>query len=187
MRPEQTDYCIILLFLGIAVSVVGTLDYTGVADIFLPGQTVFVGYAAIIAGIILFYKDRRDNASAIEDYVYDASLMEMMASVPDDGYVLDLTSPDGRAPDAHMPPICDLTVGRDDVPDRIFFGTEIDVAGNRMETAPPDPSAEEAGKRGGPLASDMDMAGERFDDTGYSDDGEPDMAGEPLGKERIKP
>ncbi len=37
MRPEQTDFCIILLVLGIAVSVVGTLDYTGVADTFLPG------------------------------------------------------------------------------------------------------------------------------------------------------
>lgn len=187
MRLEQTDFCIILLVLGIAVSVVGILDYTGVADTFLPEQTVFAGYAIIIVGIILFYKDRRDNAPAIEDYEYDAFLAEMMASVPDDGYTLDLTFPDGRAPEANLPPVCDLTAGKDDVPDRVFFGTEIDIAGNKVEAAPPDPSAEETGKGGGPFASDMDMAGEKFDDTGYSDDGEPDMAGEPLGKERIEP
>ncbi len=141
----------------------------------------------IAAGVILFYKDRRDNDSVIEDYGYDAFLTEMTSSVPDDGYVLDLTSPDGRAPDADLPPICDLTVGKDDVPDRVFFGTEIDIAGNPVEAAPQDPAAEGTGRKGKLLDPDIDMAGEEIGGTEYSDGGEPDIAGEPSGRERIGP
>ena len=74
MRLEQTDYCIILLLSGMVLSVVGMLDYTGIMDTPLPGQAVFAGYVLVFFGIILFYKDRKDNEAAFDDYDYDCFL-----------------------------------------------------------------------------------------------------------------
>lgn len=125
MRLEQTDYCIILLLSGMVLSVVGMLDYTGIMDTPLPGQVVFAGYVLVFFGIILFYKDRKDNEAAIDDYDYDCFLEENLSSVLDDGYVIDLAADDCRYMPADLPPIDDLTVGGKTEPSRekVFCGT----------------------------------------------------------------
>ena len=183
MRLEQTDYCIILLLSGMVLSVVGMLDYTGIMDTPLPGQAVFAGYVLVFFGIILFYKDRKDNEAAIDDYDYDCFLEENLSSVLDDGYVIDLAADDCRYMPADLPPIDDLTVGGKTEPSRekVFCGTEVDIAGAPLDTSPAGVDRDTPCKEGRILRLDLDIAGEEVaEENEYLSAGEMDIAGCPV-------
>ncbi len=165
MKSEQTDCCIILLLAGLIVSAVGTLEYTGFTHTFIPDWTVFAGYVLVAAGIVLFYKDRRDNAAVLEDYDCDLALTEVLSSFPDDGYVIDLRAEGGAAEGADMPPIDDLseTFQKTEVPDvpkKGVFSADLDIAGDEIpaEKEHLGHSGTEAPEKG-IFSADLDIAG----------------------------
>jgi hypothetical protein len=163
------------------LSVVGTLDYTGVIDTPLPGETVFAGYALVVIGIIWHYKDRYDSRKALSDYSEAEAIAAVMGSVSDDGYVVDLTSDDGTYVPAELPPLEDLTLpvaGKQE--EKVFAGTEIDIAGNPVRGVPADTSAPVEREHREILSMDIDIAGEEtVPEKEYLPSDETDIAGEP--------
>lgn len=163
MKSEQTDRCIILLLAGLIVSAVGALEYTGFMHTFIPDWTVFVGYVLVIAGIVLFYKDRKDNAAVLEDYGRDLAFAEVLSSFPDDGYIIDLRAEDGAAEKADMPPIEDISAvpSETEVPKKSIFSADLDIAGGEIpaEKESLGHSETEVPKKS-IFSADLDIAGE---------------------------
>ena len=166
MKSEQTDRCIILLLAGLIVSAVGALEYTGFMHTFIPDWTVFVGYVLVIAGIVFFYKDRKDNAAVLEDYDRDLAFAEVLSSFPDDGYTIDLRAEDGAAEKADMSPIDDLSAIHPetevpDTPKKSIFSADLDIAGGEIpaEKERLGHSETEAPKKS-IFSADLDIAGE---------------------------
>lgn len=103
MKFGLPEASITLLAVGIVVTVFATLEYTGVWSNPVPGVLIYLGYAMIIAGIVIFEIAVRQGKRSIEDYEKDVRFCALLSAVPDDGdYVVDLTGEVTEAPDTTL-------------------------------------------------------------------------------------
>ena len=97
------------LVIGVAVAIIGTLDYTGFIDLGLPSIVAFVGYALIIAGAIAVWIDISLSGAIIED----AYCRSILKDVPNDDYLVDLTGSETAAEGPDDPTIMDISASDD--------------------------------------------------------------------------
>lgn len=98
MNVEKSFLAIALVAVGLILSIVGMANYVGIADWGIPSAVMYGGYAVTVLGLVFVFLDLRENEDSIREYCEGKEIEDAAESVPDDGYLLDLSGQEKKSP-----------------------------------------------------------------------------------------
>lgn len=82
---------LIILVVGLVLSIIGMVSYTGLVEWGAPVAVMYAGYAVAVVGLAMVFRDLQTSRDIISEYYEERDIREMLDDVPDDDYCVDIS------------------------------------------------------------------------------------------------